>query len=104
MRVTIDVDSKNPFQIAFVFIKGVLVCMRMPYLFRMTHRGFHFAWRGFDITDDEMYKRRFIIGDDKKRIRLDMLSPMKPKQVLFTSKVHAEYKKVDGRFVKTIMK
>jgi hypothetical protein len=103
VRVTIDVDSHNPFRVFHTFIKGVLACRKLPYLFRWTSRGYHFAWRGMHISNNEMYRRRVIIGDDFKRVRLDMFSPLKPKQVLFTSKTHAEYKKVNGIFVKNIL-
>lgn len=86
MRVTVDLDSHN---IAFLFFsvcKGCMVCRKIPYYFRMTRRGFHIGWRGMDINEKEMYRRRFIIGDDRARIFLDMKSRKRVKQVLFTEK------------------
>ena len=54
---------------------------------RKTRRGFHYAWHGMDIDEKEMFLRRYMLGDDKNRIWLDMSCPKKPKQVLFSEKI-----------------
>jgi hypothetical protein len=86
MRVTIDLDSHNLFLFSLSVCKGILMCRRLPYYFRLTRRGFHIGWRGMSINEKEMYRRRFIIGDDRARIWLDMKSSKRVKQVLFTEK------------------
>lgn len=86
MRVTVDIDSHNLFALFFSVCKGIILCMKFPYHFRITRRGFHIAWRRMDIDEKEMYRRRWIIGDDHARIYLDMISEKRVKQVLFTDK------------------
>lgn len=56
-------------------------------MIRKTRRGFHCVYRGLNISEREMFIRRLRLGDDKKRIWLDMSCPKKPKQVLFSHKV-----------------
>jgi hypothetical protein len=80
-------------------MKGCFVCRRFPYLLRLTRRGFHVGWRGMPIDRKEMYRRRFIIGDDLNRIELDMKRQHSIQQVLFIKKKVYRFK-YDGNNVK----
>ena len=86
MRVTIDIDSHNIFSLGFVLLKGIILCRKLPYYFRKTRKGFHIGFRGLSISIPVMYKYRFIIGDDRNRIALDMERKKTIQQVLFTEK------------------
>lgn len=96
MRVTIDLDSQNPIKLFFVLSKGCVLCRRLPYFIRLTRKGFHCGWRHLNISDDDMYRYRYIIGDDRKRIELDKNNETLVKQVLFIHKkvyVHKDGKR-----------
>jgi len=88
MRVTIDLDSKSNFKFMWTLIKGLALIRKPPEMIRLSAsgRGYHFIWRGLNITQEQAYLYRRIIGDDKNRIRLDKLSTKRVKQVLFTKK------------------
>jgi hypothetical protein len=97
MRVTCDIDSQNPFKILFVLAKGCVVCRRLPYMIRLTRRGFHIGWRHLNISREMNYKYRYIIGDDYNRIKLDQERTIGIQQVLFTHKTVWRYP--DGKRV-----
>ena len=86
IRVTIDLDGRNLFVLAGVLAKGCILCRRFPYMIRLTRRGFHVGFRHLNISEATMYRYRFIIGDDIKRIELDENNDTLVKQVLFTHK------------------
>jgi hypothetical protein len=94
MRVTIDLDSKNIFKFMFTLIKGLALIRRPPDVIRKSPsgKGYHFIWRGLNITQEQAYAYRKFIGDDKNRIRLDQSSNKRVKQVLFTKKEVIYYK------------
>jgi hypothetical protein len=85
LRVTIDIDSKNPLILMKTLIMGTLKFMRFPYLFEKSRKGYHVGWHGMDITEREMLVARLALGDDKNRVRLDMM-PNRIQQVLFDKK------------------
>jgi hypothetical protein len=86
MRITLDWDTHNPLKIAFYLAKGIAINRKFPSIIRKTKRGYHCVFRDMDITEKEMFLRRYKLGDDIKRIHLDMTCPKKPKQVLFSKK------------------
>lgn len=86
MRVTIDIDSHNVLSLSWTLLKGIVICRRIPFYFRKTHKGFHIAWRGLNISQDTMFKYRHIIGDDENRIKLDRERKKTIRQVMFTEK------------------
>lgn len=88
MRVTIDLDSSNTFKFMFTLIKGIALIRKPPDLIRRSSsgKGYHFIWRGLNITQEQAYAYRKFIGDDKNRIKLDQCSDKRIKQVLFTKK------------------
>lgn len=91
MRVSIDIDDKNPLKLMFTLIKGIFICKRLPKKIRITRRGFHIVWRGLNIDENTMYRYRRLIGDDPVRIDLDRCSSKRLKQVLFKEKNVYEY-------------
>ncbi len=91
MRVSIDIDDKNPLKLMFIIAKGIFICKRFPKKIRITKRGFHIIWRGLNIDEKTMYKYRKLLGDDETRIMLDQSSPKRLKQVLFSDKKVYQY-------------
>ena len=87
-------DTHNVLRLFLSLMTGVVLCKKLPFYFRLTRKGFHLAWRGLNISEATMYKYRYIIGDDRNRISLDMNRTKTIKQVLFTSK---EIWKFDGK-------
>lgn len=86
MRVSIDIDNKNPLKLGSTIIKGIFLCRRFPKKIRITRRGFHIVWRGLNIDEKTMYRYRRLLGDDPVRIDLDRSSSKRLKQVLFKEK------------------
>jgi len=93
MRVSCDLDSKNSLKLGYYLLKGTLIFFKLPSKIRITRRGFHYIWSGLFITEQKSYYYRKILGDDLNRIRLDMVSDKRLKQVLFKEKkvYHYEY-------------
>ena len=76
---------------------------RFPYLIRKTKRGFHYGWRGLDLSEKESYYYRLLLGDDLNRVMLDMKSKKKIKQVLFVKKeVYLYETDLWGNFVRKV--
>jgi hypothetical protein len=67
----------------------------------MTRKGFHIAWRGLDINEKKMYRYRYLIGDDRNRIWLDMIDDWRAKQVLFTEKEVWKHQFADNQLIRT---
>ena len=86
MRITIDQDSKSVLALSLKLVKGFLLFRKFPRKIRITRKGYHLIWSDLDLTRREMFKYRKVIGDDKNRIRLDMLSNKRLSQVLFSAK------------------
>jgi hypothetical protein len=88
MRVTIDLDSKNPFILFWVLLKGLCICKKLPDSIRKSpnKKGYHIIWSGLNITENQMLRYRRLIGDDENRIKLDSSSKKRVKQILFTKK------------------
>jgi hypothetical protein len=87
IRVTVDIDQKNPLKMAYCVAKGTFLCKKLPYLIRKSKRGWHIGWHHLPITERESYLLRYRLSDDLKRLHLDMSCPKKPKQVLFSEKI-----------------
>lgn len=86
MRITVDKDTKSPFTLVWTIMKGTAICRKFPNKIRPTRRGYHLIWQDIDVDERTMFEYRYRIGDDLKRIHLDMSCPKKPKQVLFSEK------------------
>jgi hypothetical protein len=73
-------------------IKGYYKLRKLPKI-EESNRGYHLIY----FTEINDFRRicvlRRIIGDDKNRVRLDLLSTNKIKQVLFNKKYVKYYKK-----------
>ena len=87
MRVSLDYDNHNILKLIYYLAKGIAINRKFPSMIRKTRRGFHCVYRGLDISEREMFMRRYRLGDDSKRLWLDMSCPKKPKQVLFSEKI-----------------
>jgi len=86
MRVTCDYDSHNTLKLAYFLVKGSVMCRKLPYMVKKTRRGYHYAWNGLHISENKSYFYRMKLGDDINRIKLDMSSPKRLKQVFFNYK------------------
>jgi len=93
MRVTVDIDTKNPLVLLTAILKGIILCRSFPEI-ESSRRGFHLIWYGLNIDEETMLRYRRIIGDDENRIRLDSISDKRIKQVLFTEKKVINVKKL----------
>jgi len=85
MRITADIDYNNPLRLAWSLIKGIYICKKFPSRIRMTEKGFHIIWKNVNANSKQALIYRAVIGDDRKRINLDM-EHGRIKQVLFTEK------------------
>lgn len=95
MRVTIDLDSSSKIRLKWALLKGRLLCGKPADEIYRTRRGFHLLWFNVPITEEQMFRYRKILNDDKKRIELDKECEKKPKQVLFDTKI-IRYLNEDG--------
>jgi hypothetical protein len=86
VRVSLDYDNHNVIKLIYYLAKGIAINRKLPSMIRKTRRGFHCVYRGLNISEREMFVRRYRLGDDLRRIHLDMSCPKKPKQVLFSRK------------------
>ena len=91
MRITIDYDRESYIGLFWRILKGIYLCKKLPSMIRKCSRGYHIVWHGLNISERDMFKYRKIIGDDPNRIRLDMCSEKRIKQVLFTEKITTCY-------------
>jgi hypothetical protein len=73
-------------KLAYFLVKGSIMCKKLPYMVTKTKRGFHYAWCGLSISEEQSYHYRLKLGDDINRIKLDMSSPKRLKQILFDHK------------------
>ena len=90
MRVTIDLDDNSLIKLFLVIGKGMVALLKyfpriVPEIER-TRKGFHVTWRHLPISEEESFKYRLLIGDDRNRINLDMQSWKRIKQVMFNYK------------------
>lgn len=105
MRITIDQDSRSLMSLAWKMFKGIIGIWMVAREFRLlpdeielsaTKKGYHLIWYDLKISEKQMFLLRKFIGDDPNRLWLDMCSPKRIKQVLFTSKRIIYYKKRGG--------
>jgi len=95
VRITIDLDDRRWWKVLWVVFKGCVLLRRFPDEIRAsaTGRGYHIIWRNLDIDRMQMFRYRRLIGDDKNRIKLDMMCEKKITQVLFRKKIVKYMKK-----------
>jgi len=67
-------------------LRGLYFLHRLPDVIRQTSKGFHVIYHGINVTEDMSYNLRWILGDDRNRLRLDLLSPLRITNVLFSEK------------------
>jgi len=103
IRTTVDIDQRNPLKMVYCIAKGTILCRKFPYLIRKTKRGWHVGWHHLQISEMESLKLRLAIGDDPKRIFLDMTCQKKPKQILFSEKrVYVYERDFQGNIIEKI--
>lgn len=90
-RITIDLDTRSRIHLKWALLKGRFLFGRTADEIYRTNRGFHCIWFNIPCSEEQMYRYREIIGDDKKRISLDRGCEFKPKQVLFSEKKSTYY-------------
>jgi len=85
MRVTIDMDKPSRMKamavIAMLKLTGGRVFVR-----RSAGGKIHLKVHGLRIPFGISLLLRYLLGDDRMRIRFDLRRQMKPKQILFTVK------------------
>lgn len=91
MRVSVDLDDKNPLKWLVTYLKGLYYCQRFPTKMRRTTKGIHIIWSGLPINFQRSIELRLKIGDDKNRVNLDLISDKRISQVLFDEKVTTCY-------------
>jgi len=89
MRVTVDLDTKDLYELQRAYWKLFLFTGREPEVWKSpTGRGYHLIVRGLRISREQAYKLRELCGDDGIRIKFDKESSIyKPKQILYKKKV-----------------
>ncbi len=92
MRITVDLDTKNPINLFLAIAKGMFVFGKIPHKISVTYHGFHLFWYNVNCGQKAFLYRKFI-GDDIRRIYIDMTgSYRRIKQVMFRNK-EIEFKK-----------
>jgi hypothetical protein len=86
VRITLDYDFKNIAKLAYYLAKGTIVLRRFPSEVRSTKRGYHVIYTGLDYSIEKCCEMRLRLGDDEKRVFLDLNYPKKPFQTLFYQK------------------
>lgn len=86
MRITIDLDTHNNIIKNISKFIGYVLLYQYPNKTRKTRKGFHLIYRNLNITENKMYLYRYLMLDDRNRIRLDRCSNKRIKQVLFSNK------------------
>jgi len=86
MRLTCDIDTKNPLVLLFSIFRGIWLCRSLPEI-EKSKKGWHLFWYGLKINQKTMFKYRLLIGDDQNRVRLDMSSDKRIQQVMFNRKI-----------------
>lgn len=83
-RITADIDSKNRYVLAFYTLRAIMYLKPQHLVIKKSARkGYHlFVWTKEDGKKDKL---RSMIGDDKRRIRLDKTRKI-AKQTLFNTK------------------
>jgi len=92
MRVTIDLDTRDWYELVKVLKAGFDFKLGMPKKIEKTRKGYHIVWDGLKLSKDEAIAIRSIIGDDDMRVFFDLMTP--PFQVLFRKKRRKKIKVV----------
>jgi hypothetical protein len=89
LRVSIDVDRKC--DAMSVLLRGMKRIGKAPDEIRVSARGngFHFIWLNACGSFEESVELRKFIGDDTKRVWIDVQSECKPRQILWNSKTYS---------------
>lgn len=90
IRITADYDTKNKFNIINNLIKCILLIDKIEKLElkKSNSKGYHLIlWTKQKYTNNQIYKLRQLIGDDRKRIKMDKIRPF-GKQTLFHKKIN----------------
>lgn len=82
-----DIDSTSTFMLLNSILRGFFLLKRLPDTIRQTSKGFHVIYYGINVTEDRSYRLRFCLLDDTNRLRLDLLSPKRITNVLFSEKI-----------------
>ena len=91
IRITIDYDKESLIGLSWRIVKGIYFCKKLPYKIRKSSKGYHIIWSNINVNEHTMFVLRKVIGDDPNRIRLDLISKKRIKQVLFTEKITTCY-------------
>lgn len=76
IRITADLDFKNPFKIGYYLMKSFIVIKRIQRLELVPsfRKGYHLEiWTTYPYTIKDHFKLRKRIGDDPSRIKLDKI-------------------------------
>lgn len=91
VRITIDIDHTNGLMLMNSLLRGIYFLHRFPDTIRQTSKGFHVIYYGLNVTEDKSYRLRFCLLDDFNRISLDLRSPRRLQQILFSEKIVKYY-------------
>lgn len=89
IRITADLDFKNPFKIGYYLMKSFIIIKRIQHLtLRPSYsKGYHLEiWSSYPYTIKEHFNLRAKIGDDPSRIRLDKIRKI-GRNTLFYNKI-----------------
>ena len=93
IRLTLDIDRGSSLRLSLILFKGLLLLNKLPKKVRKTSKGFHIIYFGIKKDVDKL---RFMLGDDHNRIAIDLSSPFRVTQILFTEKITTYYGSVMG--------
>jgi len=102
VRITIDNDSPHEILWLWSILKGMYFFKKLPDKIRRTERGIHIVW--YNVKTRNPLVARKVVGDDKKRIELDILSKKRITQVLFTEKITTTHGYIHPAWFKHILK
>ena len=84
MRVTVDLDTHGLLELMKVYYNLQYISDDIE-VYRTVH-GYHVIAHGLPITQQQAETLRIMLGDDARRIELDAMQIVKPKQILWTEK------------------
>jgi hypothetical protein len=100
MRLTLDFDDKGftgKFRVTVAWLTLKILSRNRQYVRKSANRGWHIKAHGLRYFK-LIILLRLLLGDDKMRVKFDLIRQCKPKQILWTHKD----KKPSGKWSKNL--
>lgn len=94
LRITSDLDSRSRLKLFFFIYRGLknIEKIKKIEIYKSNSKGYHLIfWTTKRYNLKQIFRLRYLIGDDKNRIRLDRYRKI-GRNTLFTEKYSKDYK------------